>query len=341
MNKLYEQQLNLNRLKINEDSGKMWKRKHMSDVSLPKSQPSSKKKEDLPVEPESELSDYTGADLAWDVAGTVDPTGAVDLANAVRYAAKGKWADAGISALGAIPYVGDLAKASRVTKAATKAITKADAPIEVVARRIPRKAQSVTEVKPRKAPDFDIPSSKPSSSLKMFPSTTTASPSNIVKKSPGALAKTARDIATGAAATEIVRAAKRVYDKSGSDDEDDDSGDKSKMTYDPRPETQLNLQRLSIFDPGEASGYSKSVVSKRGHEDLPPGYHPFFTGPVGVELHRRRSSYAHSKGLPESVENENVIKNRIKSSVANYLKSKDGKKLNDHLESVRKAIDLR
>ncbi|NUQ82359.1 MAG: hypothetical protein HUU10_12175 [Bacteroidetes bacterium] len=59
-----------------------------------------------------------------DVAGIADPTGAVDLGNAVIYAGRGKWSEAGIRLLGIIPYVGDLAKAGKLTKGVFRAAEK-------------------------------------------------------------------------------------------------------------------------------------------------------------------------------------------------------------------------
>jgi len=45
--------------------------------------------------------------------GVFDPTGAVDVVNAVGYALRGKWGSAAVTALGIIPYVGDVAKAGK------------------------------------------------------------------------------------------------------------------------------------------------------------------------------------------------------------------------------------
>lgn len=53
-----------------------------------------------------------------DVAGIADPTGAADLLNAAIYTGRGQWANAGISALGIIPYIGDAAKTTRLGKKA-------------------------------------------------------------------------------------------------------------------------------------------------------------------------------------------------------------------------------
>ena len=65
-----------------------------------------------------------------DLVGIVDPTGVADAANAVGYAARGEWGKAAISAMGIIPYLGDVGKvgkyaarggkAARVEKAAAK-----------------------------------------------------------------------------------------------------------------------------------------------------------------------------------------------------------------------------
>ncbi|MDP3462798.1 MAG: RHS repeat-associated core domain-containing protein, partial [Bacteroidales bacterium] len=49
-----------------------------------------------------------------DVAGIADPTGLVDLGNALIYAGRGQWGNAGISALAIIPYIGDVGKAGRL-----------------------------------------------------------------------------------------------------------------------------------------------------------------------------------------------------------------------------------
>jgi hypothetical protein len=56
------------------------------------------------------------ADVVQDIlnlVGVVDPTGVVDVVNAVGYALRGKWGSAAVTALGIIPYVGDVAKAGK------------------------------------------------------------------------------------------------------------------------------------------------------------------------------------------------------------------------------------
>jgi hypothetical protein len=56
--------------------------------------------------------------LTLDVGGIVDPTGALDGANAVISVARGDFLGAGISLVAMVPYVGDLAKAGKLGKAA-------------------------------------------------------------------------------------------------------------------------------------------------------------------------------------------------------------------------------
>ena len=55
-----------------------------------------------------------GIQTGLDVAGIADPTGVVDLVNALIYAGRGQWGNAGISALAIIPYIGDVGKAGRL-----------------------------------------------------------------------------------------------------------------------------------------------------------------------------------------------------------------------------------
>jgi hypothetical protein len=49
-----------------------------------------------------------------DIVGIVDPTGIADGANAVLQAKNGDYLNAGISALGVVPFIGDIAKAGKV-----------------------------------------------------------------------------------------------------------------------------------------------------------------------------------------------------------------------------------
>jgi hypothetical protein len=321
MNKIYEQQLNLNRFKINESSGRPWKRKAMSQPSIPVGNPvlkKSKPEQELPQEQPSELSNYTGADLAWDAA-SLEPTGIVSAANAVRYAAKGDLLGAGLSALGAIPVVGKAANLVKVAKTGTglvkaaktgTAITKVAKEIPT-ARRIIPKAADVIEIKPT------------------------------VSKPLANISKTAK-VATGAAAAGAAAgtgaSVAKDYLKKKLKDEDEDDSKKNSIQLDPIPSIGLDIHRLGAFEAGEPSPYSKSVVVSRRGGDSPLGYNPYFTAPVNIELERRRSYYSQRKGLPESFNSDN-IKYKIKKSVNNYLKSREGQDLNKHLNSVKNNIE--
>lgn len=303
MNKIYEQQLSLNKFKIEEKVATQTKKSN---------------KVQEPEEPKSDLADYTGVDMAWDAAGTVDPTGVVDLVNAGRYALKGRFGDAAISLAGVIPYAGDLAKLGRAGKAVGKAV---GAGVDVKGFKVtkPVKVEPVAPSKQKTKLDLDTPR-------------TIGSSGSTGRRT--MLKRAAANTAAGAAGFAIGHTLADLEKNRPSDDEKEFK----KMIVEPPHQTQLDIRKLGVFDPGEASGYAKSVITRRGGESEHPGYHPYFTGPMNVELQRRRSSYAHSKGLPESVENENIIKRKIKSSVNNYLKSKEGRKLNDHLENIRKTI---
>ena len=307
MNKLYEQQLILNKHKIEEKVASQTKKSN---------------KVAEPEEPESDLAKYTGVDMAWDAAGTVDPTGVVDIVNAGRYALKGRLGDAAISLAGVIPYAGDLAKLGRAGKAAGKAIG-AGAEVKGFKVTQPLKVEPVAPAKQKTKLDLDTRTTIGSS----------GAASRRKSLSRAVASTTTAGVAGAAAGFAIGNTVANMGDKPSDDDKEF-----KKMIVEPPHQTQLDIRKLGAFDPGEASGYAKSVITKRGHDSEHPGYHPFFTGPMSVELQRRRSSYAHSKGLPESVETDNVIKRKIKSSVNNYLKSREGRKLNDHLENIRKTI---
>ena len=59
-----------------------------------------------------------------DIAGIADPFGVADGLNTLIYLCRGDWKNAGISALGIIPYIGDVGKGARLTSKAVKAAKK-------------------------------------------------------------------------------------------------------------------------------------------------------------------------------------------------------------------------
>ena len=52
--------------------------------------------------------------IALDIVGIFDPTGVADVSSGVWSAVRGDWLGAGISVLGVVPYLGDLAKAGKL-----------------------------------------------------------------------------------------------------------------------------------------------------------------------------------------------------------------------------------
>jgi hypothetical protein len=115
------------------------------------------------------------------------------------------------------------------------------------------------------------------------------------------------------------------------------------------PSGELGVQhaKLGEFENKDAGKYTKSVHRGRnakGEGDGEDGeqfkYHRFFRVPSEIALGYRRSSEAQKAGLPESTEDSvsNVeLYRRIKSAVGNYLNSKDGQELNNHLMKARKT----
>lgn len=328
MNKIYEEQLKINRSKISLNEDGPWKRKQRpTENPRPPQDPfahykpaKKQEKQKQPEEPKSELSTYTGTDLAWDAASLADPTGAVDLANAARYAYKGDYVGAALSALGAIPVVGNLATVGKLAKGA-KSVAKTEDGVKWARRRYP-KASTVVEVKP---------SAIKNTAKKALPGNTTTAATTLPQASKStALSKIGKTATAVGAGAVIATAAKKLF-------KDDDVGSQNKMMLDPTPDIGLNIHRLSAFDPGDPSGYAKTTVSSRGGEQSHAGYHPYLTSPLNIDLQRRRSLYAMQRGLPESVEDN--LKLKVKRSINNYLKSREGQKLDNHLNQVRKTLN--
>ena len=335
MNKIYEEQLKINRSKISLNEDGPWKRKQRpTENPRPPQDPfahykpaKKQEKQKQPEEPKSELSTYTGTDLAWDAASLADPTGTVDLANAARYAYKGDYVGAAISALGAIPVIGNLATVGKLAKGA-KSVAKTEDGVKW-ARRLYPKASSVVEVKP---------SAIKNTARQALPGNATTAAAALPQAAKSTALSKVRKTATAVGAGAVIAtAAEKLLKKKKSKDGDDDDGSKKKMMLDPIPDIGLNIHRLSAFDPGDPAGYAKTTVSSRGGEQSHAGYHPYLTSPLNIDLQRRRSPYAMQKGLPESVEDN--LKLKVKRSINNYLKSREGQKLDNHLNQVRKTLN--
>jgi hypothetical protein len=62
--------------------------------------------------------------------------------------------------------------------------------------------------------------------------------------------------------------------------------------------------------------------------------------PSEIAMGYRRSTQAQRAGLPESTDrsvSDKELYKRIKSAVGNYLNSKEGQELNNHLTKIRKT----
>lgn len=59
-----------------------------------------------------------------DVIGIADPTEIADGINALIYAGRGQWGNASISAMGIIPYIGDVGKAGRLGSKVVVSVSK-------------------------------------------------------------------------------------------------------------------------------------------------------------------------------------------------------------------------
>jgi hypothetical protein len=351
MNKIYEEQLKIARQKISLSESGPWKRKQRpTENPRPPQDPfahykPTKKEEPqkTPEEPKSELSDYTGADMAWDAASLVDPTGAVDLANAVRYGLKGNWLDASLSALGAIPVVGNLATAGKIARSATK-VAKAGSKIDDVkmAKRLYMttdqadayaKASGVT----KQASKSKLTADEARAAAERIKARRTriATPTSVPAKGT-ALSKLGRTATAAGAGAVIANALQQALKNNRYDDDGGD--DKRESSNDSIPDIGINIHRLSVGDPGDPSGYVKAThPGSQGREQGYMGYHPYLTAPLNIDLHRRRSPYSIQRGLPESIENN--LKLKIKKSINNYLKSREGEKLDNHLNQVRMILN--
>jgi hypothetical protein len=106
--------------------------------------------------------------------------------------------------------------------------------------------------------------------------------------------------------------------------------------------TDVQLSRLLGLDPGEVTGYEKSQVNLqkgRGGEQFLP---TFYMTPSQM-ANIRRSTQSQRAAVPtyESFDgdmHDSLLKHKVKIAVNQYLKSKQGEDLNNHLNDVRKTL---
>ncbi len=106
--------------------------------------------------------------------------------------------------------------------------------------------------------------------------------------------------------------------------------------------TDVQLSRLLGLDPGEVTGYEKSQVNlqrgRAGEQFLPT----FYMTPSQM-ANIRRSTQSQRAAVPtyESFDgdmHDSLLKHKVKIAVNQYLKSKQGEDLNNHLNDVRKTL---
>jgi hypothetical protein len=93
---------------------------------------------------------------------------------------------------------------------------------------------------------------------------------------------------------------------------------------------------LGSFASTDPSSYAKSIRSGQAQQGERAGYHPFFTMPSEVAMQYRRRNV----GLPESVEynNRDLLYKKAYSAVNRYLRSTEGRQLNNHISDIKKGV---
>lgn len=104
-------------------------------------------------------SNFDGIHTVLDMIGVADPIGISDGINALIYLGQGDFKNAGISALGIVPYIGDTAKGARLGAKALKFADKADDVAD--AGKILRKSETVGNlnkfIKPKELRHIGVP----------------------------------------------------------------------------------------------------------------------------------------------------------------------------------------
>lgn len=281
----------------------------------------------------------------------------IDVGTSIGRALRGEWDLAALNALGAVPVVGDVSQAARLAKTGVEAVSTAknvskaaDAATAFKTVETPMvtpRTRPGTPTKPRTVPETPTkPTSKPAAK----PDVAT------IPKSPG-IATTAKTTSglgkvlstTGKVlrhpATQIGIPAAYVaneYINSGKD-VDTDTGlplipgdsNRSGLIYQPSV-GDAQLHQLGAFTHLDPSAYAKSVLPSRFQSQDHTGYHPFFTMPSDVAMQYRRRN----TNLPESVNynTRDVMYKKAYNAVNRYLRSTEGRQLNDHISKIRKGV---
>jgi len=312
-------------------------------------------------------------------------SGAIDLANAGVYGARALYNlakgntekakelgwEAGLNALFAIPFIGDMGQAGKLGKQvmgadkaaqAVKASNSGLKAAETVAKAAPEAAQVVQRgartvnrtpgAVRQRPPRPGAPARQPvsvgagvSPTLKVGRTgSTVGKAAASAGRGAGKAGKSAKAIAGGAvglgAAGIIAKAVSDTIKKKKS------SGDDVPEEI-IRPENRVPVgvmhSRLGEWEPGEPSGYAHSIhprSSSDRHDRFGAAWNQF---DIGLQHNARRASYAQKTALPtfENYENnEPDLSSKVKFAVNKYLNSKEGSALKNHLDKVKKSIEL-
>jgi len=276
-----------------------------------------------------------------------------DLGLAAARAARGEWGAAGLNLLGAIPVVGDIAQGGKLAKAGVEAADAATAVKgfkQVETPMVTPRPSPKTPSKPRTTPgrkettkpieEPDVstitkgtgvkPATKLTSGLGRLATTGVPAGSRTARILSSPVTKGA--LAAGAGAAVGSGLATSVGDSVG----DVISSIPKESLPIPTQAGDPGFYQLGSFSSTDPSSYAKSIRSGQPQQGERAGYHPFFTMPTDVAMQYRRRNV----GLPESVEynTRDVLYKKAYSAVNRYLRSTEGRQLNNHISDIKKGV---
>lgn len=281
----------------------------------------------------------------------------IDAGTAIGRAMRGEWDLAALNALGAVPVFGDVSQAARLAKTGVEAVSTAKDVSKAADAATAFKTVETPMVTPRTRPGAPTkPRTVPETPTKPTSKPTAKPDVSTIPKSPGiaTTAKTTSGLGKLASATGKVLkhpgtqigipAAYVASQYIGSDkDVDTDTAlplipgdsDRSGLMYQPSI-GDAQLHQLGAFTHLDPSAYGKSVLPSRFQSQDHTGYHPFFTMPSDVVMQYRRRN----TNLPESVNHNtrDVMYKKAYSAVNRYLRSTEGRQLNDHISKIKKGV---
>ena len=354
LSEIYEKQYSIAKIKLNEKKEESWsdwldRQQNRADIAS---------------------LGTAGVALGSAATGVGAPVGAVaslasagiDIANALAYGgraihslatgdsakAKEHAFSAGLRALFAVPFLGDMAQAGKAIKTAGSA----EKAVATAARSAPEVAAAAAAT--RGARRVIVPAGRGAAPPRTRPSRVPGKTTTPPVTRPSRTAPVARGVgkaATAAAAKQAARTgakgmsrlgkaaaavgagvvAKTLMDKATGAGESPipgglSPGDPSNRIYDTRSPVGVDLSRLGIFDTGDAAMPSQS--SSSNPQLMRSKFHPMFALSPRQREELRMESYD-----PEA-----NLKSKVKSAVTKYLNSPQGYKLNKHLESIRKNL---